>query len=87
MLGGILIYETDQVAHAQYIAANEEGEQKGAIDLVIDYLIHEAYQNKYYLDLGNCAEKEGIQLNDGLMAFKERCGGRAIAHDFYTLNL
>lgn len=84
MLGGILIYETATVAHAQYIAADNEGEQTGAIDLVIDYLIYEAYPHKQYLDLGNCAENDGMQLNNGLMSFKERCGGRAVAHDFYT---
>lgn len=84
MLGGILIYETPTTAHAQYIAANSEGEQNGAVDLVIDYLIQEVYQHKQYLDLGNCAENDGMQLNNGLMSFKERCGGRAVAHDFYT---
>lgn len=85
MLGGVLIYETATVAHAQYIAATSDGEQSGAVDLVIDYLIQEAYQHKQYLDLGNCAENDGLQLNNGLMSFKERCGGRAVAHDFYTL--
>ncbi len=85
MLGGVLIYETATVAHAQYIAATSDGEQSGAVDLVIDYLIQEVYQHKQYLDLGNCAENDGLQLNNGLMSFKERCGGRAVAHDFYTL--
>ncbi|HEY9300024.1 MAG TPA: GNAT family N-acetyltransferase, partial [Phormidium sp.] len=44
MLGGVIVYESQSVAHAQYIAATEEGKRIGALDLLIDYLISRYYQ-------------------------------------------
>ena|SRR5882724_9216364 len=87
MLGGVVVYESDTVAHAQYIAANDEGKQKGALDFILDYLINVYYQNKNYFDFGISTEDEGRYLNPGLIENKQSFGARAIVHDFYEINL
>ena len=87
MLAGVVVYETAQVAHAQYIAATDEGREVGASDLVLDHLIRDVYADKMYFDFGISTEKGGYQLNSGLSLYKENFGGRAIAYDWYELLL
>ena len=87
MLAGVIIYESRNVAHAQYIAANEEGKQTGALDLILSYLINEYYADTKYFDFGISTEDDGRYLNLGLVENKESFGARAIVHDFYELEL
>lgn len=87
MLGGVVIYESQQVARAQYIAASEAGKAFGALDLVFDYLLNDVYASKPFFDFGSSKEAEGPALNTGLLDQKEGFGGRAIAHDYYALAL
>jgi hypothetical protein len=82
---GIIIYESKNVAHAQYMASTDEGLKIGAPNFVFDYLIRDYYQNKKYFDFGISTEKNGRYLNEGLIESKERFGARAIVHDFYEL--
>jgi hypothetical protein len=83
---GVVIYESTNVAHAQYIAATDEGKQTGALDLIMGYLINDYYAQKKYFDFGISTEDEGRQLNVGLIENKQSFGARAIVHDFYELN-
>jgi hypothetical protein len=87
MLAGIVIYETDVLAHAQYISATDEGKSIGAVDVLLDYLINEYYTDKKYFDFGISTEDAGRYLNAGLMQNKESYGARAIAYDFYGLDV
>jgi hypothetical protein len=87
LLGGVLIYETASVAHAQYIGASEVGYEAHALDFVIDYLIEDEYADKRWFDLGTSTTEEGRSLNTGLMRSKESYGARAVAYDTYSLNL
>jgi len=87
MLGGVIMYESKNVAHAQYIAANDEGRECGALDLVMDFLINERYAAKRYFDFGISTENEGRYLNMGLVENKEGFGARATVYDFYKLDL
>jgi hypothetical protein len=84
-LGGIIVYETPLVAHAQYIAANEEGKETGALDVVIDRLIGSEYAEKRYFDFGISTTDGGRALDTGLIGNKESFGGRATVYDFYEL--
>lgn len=86
LVGGALIYETDRVAHVQYIASNHEGRQKGALDFLFDYLIHVRYRDLPYFDLGTSVEDEGRTLNEGLIFQKEGFGGRTIVYDTYEID-
>jgi len=83
MLGGAIIYESSQVAHAQYSAAGKEGKASGALDLLWSYLITDYYAKKKYFDFGISTEKESRYLNTGLSENKERYGARTVVYDFY----
>jgi len=85
MLAGVVIYESRNVAHAQYIAANDEGKKCGALDLILGYLINDYYSGKKYFDFGISTEADGRELNLGLIENKESFGARAVVHDFYEL--
>lgn len=87
ILAGVVIYETELVAHAQYIAANERGKQLGALDLLFVTIINEIYPDKKYFDFGIANENNGRFLNQGLIEQKEGFGGRAVVHDFYEITL
>jgi hypothetical protein len=87
MLAGVVMYESDNVAHAQYMAANDDGKRKGALDVVLDYLINDYYRDKKYFDFGISTEDDGRYLNSGLIENKQSFGARAIVHDFYEISL
>jgi hypothetical protein len=85
LLGGVVIYETDEVAHLQYAAATPDGFAVGCLDRLFLYLLEDVFAGKRWFDFGNSTEQQGRWLNDGLIEQKEGFGGRAIAHDFYRL--
>jgi hypothetical protein len=87
MVGGVIIYESREVAHAQYIAATDEGKEAGALDLILDYLINNYYQAKKYFDFGISTDHAGQYLDVGLAANKESYGARTTVYDFYEINL
>ncbi len=87
-LGGSVIFSTNTLWHTQYIAANENGRNLGALDLLFLYLIKEAQnQGKYYFDFGISNENNGQYLNEALISFKEGFGGRSIVHQKIEINL
>lgn len=87
MLAGVVIYETEKVAHTQYIANSDEGRQCGALDAVIDYLTNQQYANKAYFDFGTSMDENGVDYNDGLITQKQEFGGRGIVYDTYEIRL
>jgi hypothetical protein len=86
MLAGILIYETPQVARAQYIAAGAQGRETGALDLIVDVLLNEVYRTKPYFDFGQ-SHRDDDTLNIGLIDQKEGFGARAVMLDQYYVDL
>jgi hypothetical protein len=87
MVAGVIMYESRNVAHAQYIANSNEGRDIGAEEVVFDYLINDYYKAKRYFDFGISTEQTGQFLNVGLVRHKEGFGARAAVHDFYQLSL
>jgi len=83
---GITVYETETVAHAQYIGVNDLGRSSGALDFLLAHLITEVYPQKRYFDIGVCNEQDGRYLNAGLLAWKEGFRGRCFCHDFYEID-
>lgn len=86
-LAGCVVYETDEVAHVQYIAASARGKKCGALDLLFHRLIYTRYAHKRYFDFGISTEQGGQVLNEGLLFQKEGFGARAITYDVYELKL
>jgi hypothetical protein len=87
MLGGVIIYESQTVAHGQYRHATEEGMELGAFDYIMDVLVNEVYVGKPYIDFGTSMLDDGRKLNFGLIQNKESYGARATVYDFYELSL
>lgn len=86
ILAGTVIFETKNVAHCQYISANYEGRRSGALNLLFTTLIDKFFLNKKFFDFGTANEDDGKNLNTGLLAWKERMGGRTYSHDFYEIH-
>jgi hypothetical protein len=86
MLAGVVIYETERVAHTQYIGAGEEGRRLGALDLIFQYLINDHYSAKEYFDFGTSSKDHGRDLDAGLIQNKESYGARATVLDWYSLD-
>ena len=84
IVAGATIFETDTVAHAQYISANEIGRQTGGLDFLFNYLLQH-FSHKKYFDFGISNEAQGMKVNKGLLHWKESFGGRSIVHDFYEI--
>jgi hypothetical protein len=87
MLAGVLVYESKNVVHAQYISSTDEGKETGAPDLLLDYLITEHHPTQRYFDFGISTERGGWHLNTGLTSNKEGFGARAILYDVYEMAL
>ena len=81
--GGVIIFDSNNVAHAQYQINTDEGLYLRANDFIYDFLINNYYKDKKYFDFGISTEKNGLYLNEGLIDFKESFGARAVVHDFY----
>ncbi len=87
MVAGTIVYETSQVAHAQYIASSNQGRSTGALDSLFNFLLTEVYREKSFFDFGISTEDVGKFLNLGLIDFKEGFGGRAIVYDAYEITI
>jgi hypothetical protein len=58
-----------------------------ALDYLYEELINNRYSGKKYFDFGTSVEDGGRYLNCGLIAYKERLGGRAVVYDTYTMDI
>ena len=87
IVAGTTIFETEYVAHSQYISGNEDKNTLGSLDLLHHYLIDDVFKDKRYFDFGISNENEGKQINAGLNYWKEGFGARTITQDFYNINL
>jgi hypothetical protein len=86
-LSGVVIYESQRVAHCQYIAASPEGRAVGALDLLFDHLLNVVYRDIPYFDFGSSHEDGGRAINLGLIEQKEGFGARPVVHEHYSIDL
>jgi Acetyltransferase (GNAT) domain len=87
IVAGTVVFESARVAHVQYVASSERGRDMGALDKLFLHLLEDTYGAKAFFDFGSSNENDGRVLNRGLVEQKEGFGARAIAHDFYRLEL
>lgn len=85
IVGGATIFETENVAHVQYISANEDKQQFGTLDFLFEYLIRQHFAEKRYFDFGASNENQGKNINEGLLYWKECFGARSITQSFYEV--
>jgi len=87
IVDGLLIYESENVVHAQYQGATERGMELYASSFIYDGIINKYCRGKKYFDFGISTENNGRYLNRGLIDFKERFGARSIVYDSYEWKL
>ncbi|MGF1761311.1 GNAT family N-acetyltransferase [Photobacterium sagamiensis] len=87
VIAGTIVYDYGEIVHTQYLASSERGRELGALDLVLMTMIDDVFSDRKYFSFGISTEKNGMYLNEGLIAQKEGFGGRAVCHDFYELEL
>lgn len=87
-VAAVVLFNTRQVWHAQYIASSEMGYDTHALDAIFNEAISRATEaGARYFDFGTSNEDAGKTLNSGLYRFKSEFGGGGVAHEFYQLNL
>ena len=88
ILGGVVLFITKNVVHMQYSATTAEGRRISTLDYLYEELIYNRFAcKKEYFDFGTSVEEGGRYLNSGLIAYKERMGGRAVVYDTYAIDL
>lgn len=85
IVAGATIFETNKVAHCQYISGNDAKNALGSLDILHDYLINAVYVDKRYFDFGTSNENNGKNINEGLQFWKEGFGARTVTQDFYKI--
>lgn len=86
IVAGATIFETENVAHCQYISGNPDKNTLGSLDALHDYLINKVYAEKRYFDFGTSNENNGKNINEGLQFWKEGFGARTMTQDFYKID-
>ena len=84
---GTLIYDSNGVAHSQYISSTSVGKESHAVDLLFSEVIHHYAPTHRYFDLGTSNEQGGTYLNESLIHQKEGFGARAIIYDAWAITL
>ncbi len=87
VLAGCVVFDTPEVAHAQYISASPQGKACGALDLLFDQLINTTFVAKRWFDFGQSTEEMGHYLNTGLISQKEGFGGRGVVYEIFEITL
>ena len=87
IVAGTTIFETEYVAHVQYISANKNRQQLGSLDFLFEHLINLVFKHKKYFDFGISNVNQGNNLNQGLLYWKEGFGARSIVYDLYEIDL
>ena len=87
LVAGTVIFETEQVAHSQYISGNADKNKLGSLDYLHIHLLENVFNHKKYFDFGISNENQGQNINEGLLYWKEGFGARALAHKFYEIDV
>lgn len=86
LVAGTTIFETENVAHSQYISGNALKNELGSLDFLHHHLLTEVFMHKKYFDFGISNENQGKNINKGLSYWKESFGCHTVIHDFYDID-
>lgn len=84
-LAYILVFDSGEVIHTQYMAAGDEGREHGGLEAIVDHLQRVAYPDRRWLSFGISSEAGGRELNAGLVGQKEMFGARSVVFPWYEL--
>ena len=85
LMAGVCIYDTGQVAHAQYTASTAEGRRLSMVFALYQHLITQVYTDRSYFDFGISNEDGGLFLNTGLLRQKSLFGATGVAHQTFLV--
>jgi len=85
IVAGTTVFETDGVAHSQYISGNNDKNKLGSLDFLHYYLITDIFKDKLFFDFGISTENRGENINKGLLSWKEGFGARATTYKTYSI--
>lgn len=85
LVGGTTIFETENVAHCQYISGNSDKNELGSLDFLHIHLLDNVYMDKKYFSFGTSNIEFGQKINKGLQFWKEGFGARSITQAFYNI--
>lgn len=85
IVAGTVLYDTGRVAHAQYIAASEQGRLLKALPLLFKRILENECRGNRYFDFGISTENGGLTLNTGLDRQKYGMGGRGVVYNSYIV--
>lgn len=71
IVAGTTIFETETVAHSQYISGKANAETNLSLDFLHHYLITNVFKGKKYFDFGISNENQGQNINKGLLFGKK----------------
>lgn len=86
IVAGTTIFETERVAHSQYISGKLNSNTNLSLDFLHHHLITEVFRDKKYFDFGISNENQGQNINSGLLFWKESFGARTITQSFYRFD-
>ncbi|WP_181305712.1 GNAT family N-acetyltransferase [Rufibacter sp. XAAS-G3-1] len=84
LLGGSVLFISEQVVHAQYLGMNEEGRRLRALPFFLDTIFTQFKSTKRYFSFGS--SQDGEYVNESLYYFKESMGARAMLQEQYLLS-
>ena len=87
MIAGTVLFIYENAIHTQYLAANEQAREIGALDLTITNVIEQYKDSKKWLDFGISTEDAGRFLNEGLISQKEGFGGRTNIYQTWKIKI
>lgn len=85
IVGGTTVFESENVAHCQYISGLAETNKLGTLDFLFDHLLQQVFREKPYFDFGISNENKGRNINGGLLRWKESFGAGLLSQDFYEI--
>lgn len=87
IVAGVVLFNSVNVVHVQYIAANSEGKLTGALDLIFEELIHNQLVQQSFFDFGISTERMGKFLNENLIFQKEGFGARGVVYNIFRYTI
>ncbi|MEY3501216.1 MAG: hypothetical protein RL308_2889 [Bacteroidota bacterium] len=85
IVAGTTIFVSENVAHPQYISGNIQKNELGSLDYLYDYLINVVYKDKNFFDFGPSHENNGLNINEGILFWKESFGAKTSMQDSYEI--
>jgi Acetyltransferase (GNAT) domain len=86
LIAACVVFESDRVVHAQYLATNELGRETGAMDLLLTQLIQVTNSKAKWFDFGISTTDNGMCLNGALAHYKEGFGAKSVVYDWYRID-